>query len=192
MFEPNTGVLCIFDLETSGVNSDTDCIIDVGAIRVRYEVNGDNIHLETLQKFSQKVIPSVPMHPEAQKVNKYTPEKWVDALDLPEVLTNFHWVAKGAIAVGWNIDFDLRFITKAYKDLNWGEIPFKGYRCIDVGHLLVPYRILNKMPGIDSTAQALLGRGVDHTGLGDCEITLDLFIEGLKRGGLKVTTSVQS
>jgi DNA polymerase III alpha subunit (gram-positive type) len=94
---------CWFDLECSGF-AKTDTIIEIGAVT------------DDGGTFDVKVaLPDgVTVHPEAAKVNGYTPEEWAGAMSLEAALALFEAFAEGRCMVGHNIwRYDFQFLIRA-------------------------------------------------------------------------------
>lgn len=96
----------VFDLETTGVRSDTDEIIEISAIRVRDH--------KAVEEFSTLVNPGMHIPAAASRVNHITDDMVEDAPELSEALGEFLEFAGSDILVGHNIQsFDLNFIYHA-------------------------------------------------------------------------------
>lgn len=96
---------CVFDIETTGFNPDSDKIIEIGAVKVC-----DGKITET---FSTFIDPEIPI---PERITKLTHIEDSDVKGQPhveEVLTDFYKFTDGAILVGQNVQFDHGFI-KAY------------------------------------------------------------------------------
>jgi len=120
--------LCFVDTETSGTEPEKACILGIGAIRVELDI--DNKVLRSTDLLDIKVTPTVPVDPGAAQVNGYNPKDWENADSIAVAIAKFYPLLKGAIVAGWNADFDLRFIRKAFWNLNWDwpwGTPYKSY-----------------------------------------------------------------
>lgn len=93
----------VFDLETTGLNFNTDEIIEIGAVKIK---NG--IITET---FETLIKPKNPIPVEATKVNNITNEMVKNSPNLEDVLDDFYFFSKGCVLVAYNINFDYSFIN---------------------------------------------------------------------------------
>lgn len=95
----------VFDLETTGLNPETDEIIEISAIRVRMG--------EAKEEFTTLVNPGKPIPYTATKINGITDEMAQNAPALKDALTTFLAFIGNDILVGHNIhSFDLNFLRR--------------------------------------------------------------------------------
>lgn len=100
------GNYVVFDLETTGISTRRDDIIEISAIRVK-----DHERTET---FSRLVNPGRPIPPEATRVNGITDEMVCGEDGLGVILPEFLNFIGKEILVGHNIQsFDLLFLSRA-------------------------------------------------------------------------------
>lgn len=100
------GNYVVFDLETTGISTRRDDIIEISAIRVK-----DHERTET---FSRLVNPGRPIPPEATRVNGITDEMVCGEDGLGVILPEFLNFIGEEILVGHNIQsFDLLFLNRA-------------------------------------------------------------------------------
>ena len=116
----------VFDVETSGLDAQTNGVIGLGAIMLP---GGDTFYHEP------RLIERLEAHPKALEVNGFTEEevRSKDRIDMHETLTAFSsWVvgADDMILGGWNATFDYNFLSAEYErhNVRW---PFK-YRVMDI------------------------------------------------------------
>ena len=96
----------VFDLETTGINTASDDIIEISAIKVK---GG-----KPIDTFSTLVNPGRPIPYYATQVNGITDEMVEDAPDIGAALADFLEFAGDAVLVGHNIhSFDLPFVYNA-------------------------------------------------------------------------------
>lgn len=94
-----------FDLETTGLDSVDDAIVEIGAVRV---VNG-----EITEKFHQLIDPERPVSPDASSVNHITDDMLVGKPRIYEILPDFLSFVGSDVLVAHNVRFDSAFISKA-------------------------------------------------------------------------------
>ncbi len=109
-FEGKTFV--VFDLETTSAVPATTQIVEIGAIKVE---NG----VET-QTFSTLVKPTVPIPPEATRINHISDDMVEFAPPIEQVLPDFYKFCNGATLVGHNIEgFDLPIVQRIGSEMGY-------------------------------------------------------------------------
>lgn len=93
-----------FDLETTGLNVETDYIIEIGALKV---VDG-----KVRERFMEFVKPEVLISPMITNITGITNEMVADARDTKDIIRDFVEFCGDDILVGHNILFDYKFMKK--------------------------------------------------------------------------------
>lgn len=93
----------VFDLETTGLNFNTDEIIEIGAVKIK---NG--IITET---FETLIKPKNPIPLDATKINNITNDMVKNSPSLENVIDDFFYFCKNSVLVAYNINFDYSFIN---------------------------------------------------------------------------------
>lgn len=105
----------VFDLETTGVRTDSDEIIEISGIRVRGH--------KAVEEFSTLVNPGMHIPAAATRVNHITDDMVAKAPGLAEALGEFLEFAGSDILVGHNIhSFDLNFVCRASTRIFGAEV----------------------------------------------------------------------
>lgn len=94
-----------FDLETTGLDYQSDAIVEIGAVRVE---NG-----EITEEFHQLINPGFKMPYEASAVNHITDSMLIDQPKMHQVLPAFIAFIGDDILAAHNVRFDLRFLCNA-------------------------------------------------------------------------------
>lgn len=94
-----------FDLETTGLNSLSDEIVEIGAVLVE---NG-----QIIREYSQLVNPGRSMPPDASAVNHITDDMLVHQPQIHQVLPAFLSFVGDDVLAAHNASFDLKFIAQA-------------------------------------------------------------------------------
>ena len=103
----------VFDLETTGVSSAHDEVIEISALRVRARAVTD--------EFSMLVNPGRPIPPAASRINGITDDMVKDSPDFEPALDAFISFAGDDILVGHNIaSFDMKFLWRDARRY-WGR-----------------------------------------------------------------------
>jgi len=100
-----------FDLETTGTNSKTDSIIEIGAIKVEH---GEVIETAafTFQELAKPFKRR--LSDEVRQLTGITPEELKDAKEMWDVFNDFMDFAGAEVLVGFNcMDFDSKFMVRA-------------------------------------------------------------------------------
>ncbi len=100
-----TDEFVVFDIETTGLSSVTDKIIEIGAVRCR----GDEI----LDRFDTFINPDIPLSEETTKLTSITDDDLKDAPGIKEALTKFLDFCGNSVLVAHNASFDTGFIRTA-------------------------------------------------------------------------------
>ena len=105
------GTYVVFDLETTGLESNKDEIIEVGACKIE---NG-----RITETFSTFVKPSKHIPREITELTSINDAMVADAPTINYVLPDFYKFCYGATMVGHNVSFDIGFIYAAAKKLSY-------------------------------------------------------------------------
>ena len=93
-----------FDLETTGLNIETDYIIEIGALKVK---DG-----KVCERFMEFVKPPVPISPIITNITGITNEMVDDARNTQDIIRDFIEFCGNFVLVGHNIMFDYKFMKK--------------------------------------------------------------------------------
>ncbi len=93
-----------FDLETTGLDVEKDCIIEIGALKV---VDG-----KVKERFIEFIKPAKPISPLITNITGITNEMVASARNQKEVVCDFIDFCEDYILLGHNLMFDYRFIKK--------------------------------------------------------------------------------
>ena len=109
--------LAFIDLETTGLDPERHEIIEIGCIIARQvERPGLGPAVEKIEEIDLKVKPEhvETADPQSVRINGYTKEAWLFAVDLKPALEEIVEKTKDAIMVGQNVSFDWVFLEKAF------------------------------------------------------------------------------
>ncbi|MBQ3424117.1 MAG: PHP domain-containing protein, partial [Clostridia bacterium] len=99
-------VFVVVDVETTGLNTRADTIIEIGAVRLE---NGVEV-----AEFSELIDPRVPLSEKVMELTGITDGMLQGKRTLPEVLPEFVEFCKGAVLVAHNAAFDMSFFRRAF------------------------------------------------------------------------------
>lgn len=100
----------VFDLETTGLSSENDKIIEIGALKIE---NG-----KIVDRFSEFVNPGIDIPYKIIELTGITNDNVSDADSIEKILPKFLEFAKDSVLVAHNSDFDASFIKKNSERLN--------------------------------------------------------------------------
>lgn len=101
----------VFDLETTGLDLDSDQIVSIGAFRI---VEG-RIRLDDM--FNRLVNPGRNIPPNAVKIHGIVPAMVVDAPNALDVLKDFLTFIKGDILIAHQAHYDMHFMNRLMRQL---------------------------------------------------------------------------
>jgi ribonuclease T len=173
----------VVDLETGGVNYQTDALLEVAAISLQF--NKDN-QIERKDLFACHIMPfeGANLDPAALEINHIDPyHPFRFALEEKEALEQlFEFINKEvkstgcrrAVLVGHNAHFDLYFIQAAVKRCKIKN-PFHSFTCFDtatLGGLCYQKTVLARAV---QAAGIPFNRDEAHSAIYDAEVTTKLF-----------------
>ncbi|MBP3362092.1 MAG: PolC-type DNA polymerase III [Clostridia bacterium] len=172
----------VFDLETTGLNKNSDGITEIGAVKIK---NG-----EVIDNFSTFVNPQRPIPEKITHLTGISDEMVQNAPTTKEILPEFLEFCSGCVLVAQNAGFDTGFIKTACKKYG-AEY---NYSCLDT---LILARCLNpelpnhKLDTLSKHYNVILKN--HHRAVDDAAATADVFIkmlEELKEKGIDDLSSV--
>lgn len=96
-----------FDTETTGLSTETDDVVQVGAVRV---LNGRIVEGEHMDVY---VDPKRPIPPASTRIHGVSDADVAGAPDISDASRALHRLAEGAVLVAHNATFDLAFLRRA-------------------------------------------------------------------------------
>ncbi|MBP6218137.1 MAG: 3'-5' exonuclease [Oligoflexales bacterium] len=152
--------LVVFDIETTGLDSASDRIIEIGAQKF--------VDFAVTEEYSSLVKTSVILSDESQRLTGLKPEMFVDMPTIDLVLPQFLKFIEGSILVAHNANFDLSFIkaecSRQSIDLEWPTF------C--TLKLAQEYLVSLKRKNLDSLAEHYgLSFEARHRSIGDVKVT---------------------
>lgn len=166
----DSGVTFIaFDTETTGLNSNSDRIIEIGA--VKFDKTGILDKFETLVN-PQKAIPA-----ECSEINHITNEMIKDAPLTQKALKDFSDFIKDGILIAHNATFDLNFLNE---ELERAKLPLIKNKALDtLNFVRWAYPLLGKY-NLQLMAN-LMGINIKnaHRAYDDARVCMEVFIKTL-------------
>ncbi len=154
----------VFDLETTGLSSDTDEIVEIGAVCVRNFVK--------LKEFHSLVRPTKPISAGAFAVNGITEEMVKDAPKITEVLPKLLQFIGERTIVAHNVNFDMGFLRTVVKKLMGRDLNLPTIDTLPLSRSLFTFNSHT----LGSIAKELKIEMVQaHRSLSDCLATAQIF-----------------
>ena len=159
----------VFDIETTGLNSEKDQIIEISAVNI--------VNEKMIGWFSALVNPGKVIPRKIINLTSITNEMVIDAPPCEEVIRKFMAFCKGSVLVSHHTEFSMSFLKQAGKDLDL-DVDISYIDTMTMSRALLPD--LEKY-GLDIVASALnISYASDRTI--DCaECTAQVFLKLLKR-----------
>ena len=177
----NTPLLFI-DCETSGRLVGLHEIIELAMVKCHPQ------SLEVIEAHHARTKPTLPVDPEAARINGYTPEGWRDAEELEPVLRRMVPLLNGCRWVGSNPHFDFDFISAAAMANQVTLCGLADWRLVDVSSMAEPWICAGELPegGLDNLLQwcGFEPRARPHSALTDAHSTRLVYGAIRKRIGL--------
>ena len=164
----------IFDIETTGLDSSYDEVIEIGAIKVKNN--------KIVSKFNSLVKPKNEIDEYITELTGITNEMVKDAPTIEEILPDFMNYIGNDILIGHNVNFDINFI---YDNLYRNKFDVLTNDFIDT--MRISRKLLPELPHhrlIDLAKYFKIDSINNHRSLKDCEITMNVY-ENLKEIALQ-------
>jgi len=156
----------VFDLETTGLNKETDKIIEIGAVKVK---NG-----KITDRFSAFVNPKVPLSDKIIKLTGITDDMLNNQPDEDEVLPKFREFFGDSVLVAHNANFDVGFVRQWAKGKDI-EINNSVLDTVELSKVLFPELSRYKL----DTVAKHLGVSLEnhHRAVDDAFCTAEIFVK---------------
>lgn len=156
----------VFDLETTGLNAETDEILEIGAAKI--------MNSEMCESFHKMIRITKTIPSQITELTGITDQMVRnDGESLQNVMMNFWSFAEKLPLIAHNVDFDRRFLHQACAKC---EIPLFTNRCIDT--LTLAKRLIHGLPNYKlQTLSEHFGIKQDerHRSMSDCETVWILY-----------------
>ena len=158
-----TAPIVVFDLETTGLDFETDRIIEIGAEKL--------VGFEVVAEFSTLVSTDLELTPHIQNLTGITPDMLVGKPTIDSVLPEFMKFIDGSLIVAHNADFDFGMLRAAGSRLGW-DIEWPCFCTVKMARELLPQLENRKL---DTLAQHFgLTFGSRHRSMGDVRVTSEV------------------
>jgi DNA polymerase-3 subunit epsilon len=189
-YENEKRIGVILDVETTGLDSACDEIIELAMIKFDYSLEGTIFRV--LDQFSRLREPTIPISIEITKLTGITPEMVAGKTITPEEVE--HFASSAAVVIAHNAGFDRRFAERAFPVFNtkhwvcsmnqvdWEQEGFDGTK---LGYLLGGCGLFHDGHRADEDCRALLeilSRPLPSTG----EVALKRLLDTARKPTMRV------
>lgn len=155
----------IFDIETTGLDSSYDEIIEIGAIRIENN--------KVVSQFQSLVKPNRQVNDYITELTGITNDMLIDAPKIKEVLPQFMEFVGNEILIGHNVNFDINFIYDNLYRNNYKVLTNDFIDTMRLARKLLPELSHHRL--IDIAEYFNVDYSNNHRSLRDCEITLSIY-----------------
>lgn len=167
--------LVIFDFETTGLDYNSDQIIEIGGLKVK---NG-----EILEEFETLVKPTIPIGPQTEKITGITASMLEDKPVIDQVLPEFLSFIEGSVLAAHNADFDMAFLKMAGARLGY-QVEWPCFCTLKLARALLPDLDSKSLDNL--AAHYNLTFEARHRSIGDCKVTNLVLSKLLSNEGAKL------
>lgn len=164
--------ICVFDFETTGLDSQLDRIIELGAVKI---VQG-----KIISEFSSLVDPEMKLLERIKTITGITDEMLVGQPKIGEVMPDFLDFINGSLLVAHNADFDMAFLNRACSRLGI-ELDWPALCTLKLSRALLPDLERHKLDNLAAHyGQTFESR---HRSIGDVKVTAGVLVSMLQEEG---------
>lgn len=160
----------IFDTETTGLNEQTDKIIEIGALK--YENN------QLVEEFSCLINPEIEIPPIITSITGITNDMVKLEKTIEEVLPKFIEFVSDYPIICHNTPFDMGFINENLKKLNLPILQNQTFDTIELARTYIPKAYNYKLETLKKYFHLDFG---SHRSIEDCKSTNYIYQECKKR-----------
>lgn len=150
----------VFDLETTGLEKETDKIIEIGALKYRNN--------ELVDEFSVLINPEIKLPSVITKITGLTDEDLKDKDTIDNVLPKFINFIEDLTLIAHNSEFDLGFIEENIKRLGLNMITNKNNDTVEIARKYIPKAYNYKLETLKKYFHLEYG---SHRSVDDCKTT---------------------
>ena len=169
--ELESALFVILDVETTGLSPEQgDRVCEVGAIKVKAG--------REIERYHTLIQPGIPIPEEARKIHKITDEMLKEAPGFAAIARPLREFLAGSVMIAQNAKFDLGFINAEFVRAGHGRLTIPAVDTVTLARRV--------RPGLSGYSLDRLAHHFQipvesrHRALGDCEVTVRVFLECLK------------
>lgn len=173
----------VYDIETTGFNSENDEIIEIAAVKVSKG--------KIVDKFQSLVRPTIEIPRKITKLTGITDLMVANACDITEVIPKFQNFIGNSIVIGHNIKtFDNYFIANVYSMCSLGELTNDYIDTLTIAKKLYPELLSKKVDTLIEHLHINLDIP-QHRALNDCYYEFEIY-ERMKKDIIKKFGSIDN
>lgn len=161
----NEGTYVVFDVETTGLSSTYDVIIELAGVKMH---NGEPI--DTFESFAN---PHRTLPDKIIEITGITDDMLVDAPEIDGVLEKFHEWVGDSILVAHNATFDIGFLNQGYARINIAKTANPIIDTLELARFLLPELGNHRLNTLCKNLQVELTQ--HHRAIYDAEATAEMF-----------------
>ncbi|MBQ2754481.1 MAG: PolC-type DNA polymerase III [Clostridia bacterium] len=175
-----TKSVVVFDTETTGLNKETEEIIEIGAVKIQ---DG-----EIVDRFSTFINPKKPIPSKIVELTNITDDMVKDAPFIETVMPQFLEFCKDSVLVAHNASFDIGFVKETAKRLGIEGFAHTYIDTVELARGFLPDLPKHKL---DFVAKALnISLEGHHRAVNDAETTAQIYLEFARRlNDMEITTT---
>ena len=155
----------VFDIETTGLDSTFDEIIEIGAIKV--------CNNRIIEEFNSLIKPNKEIDEYITELTGITNDMLCEAPQIQEVLPKFMKFIGNSFLVGHNVNFDINFVYDNLYRNGFDVLKNDFIDTMRIGRNLLPELKHHRL--IDLAEHFNIDSSNNHRSLRDCEITLNIY-----------------
>lgn len=167
----NEGTYIVFDVETTGLSSTYDVIIELAGVKMH--------HGEPIDTFESFANPHRKLPDKIIEITGITDDMLVDAPEIDDVLKQFHdWVGD-SVLVAHNATFDIGFLNQGYAKIDLPSIKNPIIDTLELARFLLPELGNHRLNTLCKKLQVELTQ--HHRAIYDAEATAEMFWKLVER-----------
>lgn len=175
-----------FDVETTGIERDSNQIIEVAGVKFTVEINSRKKAIPvTIDTFGELVKPTMRIPEDATAVNHITNEMVENARPITEVLPEFFkFCGLASVLIAHNAPFDNDFFRHAIRDNNLSPIGNPVLDSLKLSRNIMREAASHKLGELAKRLRREVGELSSenlHRALYDCEILMKVFVAILNK-----------
>ena len=159
----------VFDSETTGLDPETDEVVQLGAVRV---VNGKIVPAEV---FDTLVHPGRPIPPSSTKVHGVSDDMVANAPQFSKTCAMFHAFARDAVIIAHNAPFDMTFLHR-YADESGVQFDNPVLDTVHLSAIVFGGSAEHTLDAICDRLGIEIPLSLRHTAVGDAMATAQVFV----------------
>src|SRR5699024_3781627 len=167
----NEGTYIVFDVETTGLSSTYDVIIELAGVKMH--------HGEPIDTFESFANPHRSLPDRIIEITGITDDMLVGAREIDDVLKKFHdWVGD-SVLVAHNATFDIGFLNQGYAKIDLPSIKNTIIDTLELARFLLPELGNHRLNRLCKKLQVELTQ--HHSAIYDAEATAEMFWKLVER-----------